>query len=601
MAKIGRREWLSWGAVGLLALLCGFLALLQNRWIGEISRAEKDRLHQQLQTELNRLSRDFNGELTSAVSDLLPPSAQIETLGAEKAYSDRYSRWRDTHERLFNRIALAVPREEGLVLLDLNLDNGQFSQGDWPPAWTGMRQRIEAHLGGERAEPVSSTNSTVIEIPRFGRPGGPGKPDEERGGPPRMVELEWLIVEINLNYIRGSMLPDLLRRHLGGGGKLPYQAEVVNGADPSNVIFHSGPEPDPETLRSPDASVNLFEVSRGIFMRRSFDRGPGERGPRERGRRERAPARFPRPPSDDDGGHGQWRLAVRHEAGSIEAVVSRARWQNLATSLGIILLILATVAALVRASRRAQQLAELQMNFVASVSHELRTPITVIRTAAFNLRGRISSKPEQVERYGRLISEESEKLTALVEQVLRFASAGAGHVIRAREPVAVEDLIEDGLRSSQAALAGSGLVVEKKIDADLPLVLADELAMKHALKNLLDNALKYGTEGSNWIGVFASSVSDERGAAVEVRVADHGPGIPLDEQEHIFDPFFRGSRALRDQVHGTGLGLNLVKKIVEAHGGAIHVESEPMKGTTFVLRIPAASPELQDEFAHSFS
>ena len=186
-----------------------------------------------------------------------------------------------------------------------------------------------------------------------------------------------------------------------------------------------------------------------------------------------------------------------------------------------------------------------------------------------------------------------------MEQILRFASARAGHVIRAREPVDIETLIEQGLRSSRAALLGPDLVLEKQVEPGLPLVLADELAMKHALQNLLDNALKYGMEGNNWIGVFATAVKDENGPGVEVRVADRGPGIPLEEQEHIFDPFFRGQRAVQDQVHGTGLGLNLVKKIVEAHGGTIRVQSEPMKGTEFVVRLPAAPSELQDEFAHS--
>jgi signal transduction histidine kinase len=82
-------------------------------------------------------------------------------------------------------------------------------------------------------------------------------------------------------------------------------------------------------------------------------------------------------------------------------------------------------------------------------------------------------------------------------------------------------------------------------------------------------------------------VSDENGPAVEVRVADHGPGIPEQEQQRIFDPFYRGQRALRDQVHGTGLGLNLVKRIIEAHGGTIRVKSRPATGTEFIVRIPA--------------
>ena len=232
-----------------------------------------------------------------------------------------------------------------------------------------------------------------------------------------------------------------------------------------------------------------------------------------------------------------------------------------------------------RFSRQAQRLAELQMNFVAGVSHELRTPLTVIRTAAFNLRGKLAGRPDQVERYGKLIQEESEKLAAMVEQVLQFASTKAGHVIRQREPVAVESLIDDGLRSSRVALGRTDLVVDKQFAPGLPLVMADEVALKHALQNLVDNAVKYGTEGSNWIGISAcrrrgcSGVPAWRFGSPTAARAFRSTSRP-----HIFDPFFRGRRAVQDQVHGTGLGLNLVKKIVEAHGGTIRVHSEPMKG-----------------------
>lgn len=386
------------------------------------------------------------------------------------------------------------------------------------------------------------------------------------------------MVELDLDYVRTAMLPELLERHLGSEGRLDYQAEVVAGADSSKVIYQSNP--NDRIQRAADASVSLMEVNYGRITRR-------EGGP------------MPPPPSTGDSGQGRWRLLVRHQAGSLETIAARARWRNLAISVGILLLIMATVAALVRFSRQAQQLADLQMNFVAGVSHELRTPLTVIRTAAFNLRGKLASRPEQVERYGKLIQEESEKLAATVEQVLQFASTKAGHVIRQREPVAIEGLIDAGLRSSRVALAGSNLIVDKHLEAGLPAVLADEVALKHALQNLMDNAVKYGTEGNNWIGISAATVTNQSGPWVEIRVADRGPGIPLDEQAHIFDPFFRGRRAVQDQVHGTGLGLNLVKKIVEAHGGTIHVHSEPMKGAEFVVRIPAAPPELQDEFAHT--
>ena len=219
------------------------------------------------------------------------------------------------------------------------------------------------------------------------------------------------------------------------------------------------------------------------------------------------------------------------------------------------------------------------MEFVTGVSHELRTPLTVIRTAAFNLRGRLSGDPGQVERYGSLIQQESEKLTAIVEQVLQFARAKTGRVIQEREPISVERLIEDSFQTWE----NSPYRVDMQIEPGLPMINGDAIALRRALRNLIDNALKYG---GDWVGVFARAVAGPRGTAVELRIADRGPGIPADEQKHIFDAFFRGRKSLRDQIHGTGLGLNLVKKIIEAHGGTVEVQSEPGAGSSFILRIP---------------
>ena len=113
------------------------------------------------------------------------------------------------------------------------------------------------------------------------------------------------------------------------------------------------------------------------------------------------------------------------------------------------------------------------------------------------------------------------------------------------------------------------------------------MALKQALQNLLHNAAKYDSGDTHWVGVSASRTGGEANPAVEIRVADRGPGIPADEQAHIFEPFFRGRRALQDQIHGTGLGLNLARKIIEAHGGSIQVRSAAMKGAEFVVRLPA--------------
>src|ERR1035438_10258207 len=137
------------------------------------------------------------------------------------------------------------------------------------------------------------------------------------------------------------------------------------------------------------------------------------------------------------------------------------------------------------------------MEFVAGISHELRTPLTVIRTAAYNLRGKLAANPAQVERYGQLIQQESGRLQDLVEQVLRFSSANAGHVIDNREPLAVEGLIAETLDATKTLLQDASCTVEQRIDPGLPLILGDAVALKHALQNLLQNAVKYGSSAEH--------------------------------------------------------------------------------------------------------
>jgi signal transduction histidine kinase len=395
-----------------------------------------------------------------------------------------------------------------------------------------------------------------------------------------------LIFDLNPDYLRDTMLPELLQRHLGAAGSQEYQVEVFTRTTPPAAIYQNSTQAGPDASTA-DASVSLFEVRPDQMFRNS-----GQPGGRGFGRRGGGGLRGTGP------GFGRWQMYVRHRDGSLEVVVAHARIRNLLVTAGVLLLMLASVAALFHFTRRAQKLAQLQMEFVAGVSHELRTPLTVIHTAAYNLRGKMANNPSQVERYGTLIQQESGRLKDLVEQVLQFSRANAGRVIQEPEPVSVESVIEQATESGLAPVQ-PGCVIEKRVEADLPVILGDPTALKQALQNLISNAIKYGSEGGNWIGVSASRSGAGDHQMIEIKVQDRGPGIPPDEQKHIFDPFFRGRRALQDQIHGTGLGLNLVKKIVEAHGGSIQVRSEPMKGTDFILRLPAAPPEYQNGFTHT--
>ncbi|HVW85055.1 MAG TPA: HAMP domain-containing sensor histidine kinase [Bryobacteraceae bacterium] len=554
MFRASQRAWISWLSIGLLGLLCATLAVLQYRWIGEIAIAERTRLREDLQARLMAFSRAFNDEIATALHAL--PSSRNRSF------------------QLIRRAGLAFREGEEIRFLSLDKQNGRFAPAEWPSDWIALRDRLERPFDRGGGRPAPLADEAVLEVPQF-------SPDRQ----------EWLIAQVDTDFVKRTLLPEILRRYFGDSGMTDYDIQVVTASMPPSVVDGTGP-----ARTNADASAPLLDVRPvgGIPRGRGF--GFREGGPREGRGFDRGPGGPPPP----NGGPGRWRVLARHKMGSLEALVTRTQRRNLAVSGAVLLLILGTAAMLVRFSREAQRLAELQMNFVAGVSHELRTPLTVIRTAAWNLRNpKFRARPDQVERYGQLIESESGKLEALVEQVLLFSSAKAGHAIRERVPVRVATLIGEELASFRNATEDRNVIVEESMGADIPVILADATALRHALRNLLDNALKYGAKENNWIGVYAGKFAGASGPEAEIRVVDRGPGIPAEEQKRIFDPFFRGRSAVRDQAHGTGLGLNLVKAIVEAHGGSVQVKSTPGIGTEFTVRIPATPREVENEFTHS--
>ena len=575
----------SWAFIGALASLSVLLAVLQYSWIGEVSRAEQDRLKSNLHATLERLRAEFNGNISQAASALTLSGGEIPTDAAEREsiYVQRFKRWRDSshQERLFASIVRVIPGNGTVTLRLLDQQRLSFRTIDWPTQWSLLRNEVFAQVAAGDDHPRGPPRMgdlDVVLIPLFeGRPEGP--PESRMPGLP----MEWVALEVDLNYVRSALMPELMD-HLTRAIGIGYDAELVSRSDASAIIYQSNPERSERIgAGAADGQVGLLDVQ---------PRPPSSPGERDR----LAPA----PNGDADPARGRWLLSVRHQAGSLDAVVSRTRWKNIAVTTAVLALMLVTIAALVRFTRRAQALNQLQMQFVAGVSHELRTPLTVIRTAAHNLTAGIV-KPgdgDQVQRYGRLIGAQTEKLTALVEQVLGFASAESGRVISKREPVFVDTLIEQSLADCGSAIAESRCAVESNIAPDVAPLFGDSTTLRHALQNLLTNAAKYGAEGQ-WIGVTAAMARGPKNQPmVEICVADRGAGIPAEERSQIFEPFYRGRRAIDDQVHGTGLGLALVKRIVEAHGGTIEVKPGPdQRGTEFRLQIPPAPPERVDEFA----
>jgi signal transduction histidine kinase len=551
--RINNQPWLAWLFVGLLVVLCAVLGTLQYRWIGEASRAERATLQQGLRESLQRISQEFDGEIARSCAALQPATGEPDD-GSDEAYAARYMSWKQAgqHTGIFRRIAVARPQGNTLLLRQLDLRTAVFAPADWPSGWTVLRDRLTAMLasrpGPGRRFPDLFGPVPLIERPHFGVTPGAEWPRE----------LDWLIVEPDLDYLRTVLLSELVRVHFGEGEELDYQVELVSRDNPEAVLWKAPAGAGVRIGRQADAATSLFDL--------------GFRGPQ-------------RPRGDPN--RGLWILRVQHRSGSLDAVVERARLRNLFVTSAVLLLMLAAIGALLQFTRRAQRLADLQMNFVAGVGHELRTPLSVIRTAAHNLgRGGVISNAEQMQRYGSLIEDQADKLTAMVEQVLRFSGAEAGRPNYVKETLTAESLVEGALHSSAKVLGDSGCSVERHVEPGLPPVFGDPVALRHALQNLLANAVKYGAAGG-WIGISARQAAVRKRPGIEIQVADRGPGILAQELALIFDPFYRGKKAIDDQIHGTGLGLTLVKRIVEAHGGTVAAHSAPGKGARFVVRLPA--------------
>jgi signal transduction histidine kinase len=583
------------------------LAVLQYRWNREASEATGVRLADALQLSMVNWHLDLFRNL-SEVCLTIRMAAAFSPDDDVNQFADRVAEWRSIArypELVANVFVIDRTSPHDVRIFRLDPGGAAFTRVAGTPPLDTLAADLQGSRAPSAAQPDAPPGRQLTEsfynigaalrdwrfdatVPALIRPLDV-RSSEPRDALRRDPADQWLVIQLDEQVLQSRILPDLAHRYFQGTDGLDYEVAVVSGSSPRRVIYSSDPGFGEDEVPDADGRMDVFgrgwERPSGaplaIFHRPSKNTGPTAAV---------GISWFPllreTPPSDD------WQLVVRHRRGGpLGAFVADMERRGLAFSFGALFLLIVSLSMLVVASVRAQRFARLQMDFVTAVSHELRTPLTIIGSAADNIASGVVDSMPQLQEYGSVIGEQTNRLSGLVERVLLFAATRDGQRRYVTQALRPSEIVDAVLASTEGLVRAAQFTVECDVPSDLPAIVGERIAVSQCLENLITNAIKY-TRDERWIGIRARVVDDgsER-RHVQISVSDRGIGISAEDLPHIFEPFYRSASVRRAQIHGTGLGLALAKQVAESMGGALTVVSEPGRGSTFTLSLRCAVAE----------
>jgi signal transduction histidine kinase len=287
--------------------------------------------------------------------------------------------------------------------------------------------------------------------------------------------------------------------------------------------------------------------------------------------------------SNFDRPFSNWKAGIGLKNTNLDDLARDSFLHSAGATLLVLVFLLCGIALAIRATDREARLAQAKSDFVSNVSHELKTPLSTISLFSEILElGRVKNEVKKAEYY-RIIRHESRRLNKTIDNILDFSRIEAGRKKYELVEGYMAEVIDCVLSTHRYQINNSGFDVQTNIEPDLPPVLIDREAMTQAISNLLDNAIKYSGKVKQ-LSITARTL----GSDLSIELADQGVGIPRAEQAKVFEKFYRVGNGLVHDVKGSGLGLSLVKHIIEAHNGTISVESDVGKGSRFTIILPVA-------------
>jgi signal transduction histidine kinase/type II secretory pathway pseudopilin PulG len=570
--KWRKKSLLELAAVLVIVAVVSVLAVLQYRWAGQISRVEQNRLKSQLANSVSDFDQEFSYDF-ERISETFQNDTDSPPTFLDARVAQQYANWikAAAHPGLIAGVHIwrtAYAPEASFESLDTV--SGRFQKVPWPSRLDHLYQFLVPQIS--YVAPMRNDRETLLypwtfyeDQPAFVRPILEVAPNVK--DPAFAVEpVGVLIIELDKNYLQRQYFPELVERAFGASGNRTFDAAVRTAKPPYAAIYSSEPSFSVST-ESPDATLNLFDSVQDVGKRRGY------------------------PPVQPSSESRQWQLAVQHPEGSLAGLVGTWRERNLAIGFGLLAILAGCMVFIFVLARREEQLARLQIEFVAGVSHELCTPLAIINSAAENIADGVVDSPQQLAEYGGLIAGQGRRLERLVDQILLFAAGRFDPSKIECELIQLAPLVARCLVESEPMLREAGFTIEKDINTPVPRAIADSSVVTKCLENLIGNAMKYG--GTNrWLAVRLRMTSEPK-PEVRISVEDRGLGIPAADLPHIFEAFYRVQAVREGQTRGVGLGLYLVKQMMESMGGRVTVSSQPQRGTVFVLHFPLLelSPE----------